>query len=334
MQRFLILFSLCLIPAVSASTDAPKDAARAAAEKGLTFLANEGVGWKQKRNCISCHHGWAMLWSLNEAKRRGYSVDDKALTEVTDWVNAVDDRAKGVPAPPMPKEANGAKIVRLVTLTTVLGMEAAQAKDGPTAQSIDRYLTALRQDQRPDGSWGSLAGGRLPLAADPELMTTWSLLALTGRGEMDPASKEAADKGLEWLKSNSNATDLQTTAMRLLLLHRLGRPREELKPLIKDLLSRQNADGGWAQAEEHGRDAYGTGQTLYVLKAVDADIPKDALRRAQAWLVNAQKPDGSWAIVPRQKPGDKPYNDAGPISYVGTAWATMALVRTLPQVRR
>ena len=44
-----------------------------------------------------------MLWSLNEAKRQGYAVDEKALTEVTDWVNAADDRAKGVPVPPMPK---------------------------------------------------------------------------------------------------------------------------------------------------------------------------------------------------------------------------------------
>ena len=46
---------------------------------GLKFLAEEAVAWQAERKCSSCHHIPMTIWALNEAKRRGYVVDDKAV---------------------------------------------------------------------------------------------------------------------------------------------------------------------------------------------------------------------------------------------------------------
>ena len=50
-----------------------------------------------------------------------------------------------------------------------------------------------------------------------------------------------------------------------------------------------------------------------------------AVTKAWGYLIKNQKPDGSWFVASRayQAP---PFS-----SYMGTAWATLALLRTLPE---
>ena len=53
--------------------------------------------------------------------------------------------------------------------------------------------------------------------------------------------------------------------------------------------------------------------------------------KGQAWLVSKQQAEGNWNMTPRpNKPGDKESENVGPITYVGTAWATLGLIRTTP----
>ena len=53
----------------------------------------------------------------------------------------------------------------------------------------------------------------------------------------------------------------------------------------------------------------------------------EAFPRAWAFLLKAQKEDGSWYVVTRQEAG----NTSRFSSYMGTAWATIGLVRSLPE---
>src|SRR5262245_17051702 len=68
--------------------------------------------------------------------------------------------------------------------------------------------------------------------------------------------------------------------------------------LRKELLGRQNADGGWSYRKEiSSSDAFATGQVLYALsdEGIAGDAP--AIRRAWLFLVQTQnKDDGSWTV--------------------------------------
>ena len=49
----------------------------------LLVLPKNSLAFKETRRCAECHHAPFTLWALNEGKRRGYAVDDKALAELT-----------------------------------------------------------------------------------------------------------------------------------------------------------------------------------------------------------------------------------------------------------
>ena len=83
---FLII-SLTLLVSTLQAEEAPPEV-KTAIDKGLTFLAKEGVAWKGQRKYSSCHQVPMALWSLNEGKKLGYAVDEKAIAELTEWVVA------------------------------------------------------------------------------------------------------------------------------------------------------------------------------------------------------------------------------------------------------
>src|SRR4051794_28208691 len=110
----------------AASPPAPAAGARAAAEKGLSFLTTQAVAWKEARKCASCHHAPYMVWALNEARKSGYTVDEKALADMTEWVSAPDDRAKAVPTfQPQPE-----KPVHQNAVLLAIALEAGEPREG------------------------------------------------------------------------------------------------------------------------------------------------------------------------------------------------------------
>ena len=143
------------------------------------------------------------------------------------------------------------------------------------------------------------------------------------------AQREAA---AEWLSRNPPADSHQALAMRLLVNQRLGKPANDLKPLLKSLLGQQNEDGGWSQSKKMKSDAFATGLALYVLSGQKTERVEKAVRRAQAFLGKTQRPDGSWPMASRaaEPSGPGPAGDLRPIRYFGTAWATIGLVRSSP----
>src|SRR6187399_2966863 len=70
---------------------------RSSIDRGLEFLTDNGLSWKDERKCGSCHHTPMTLWTLNEAKKAGYKIDEQAVADLTAWVLAADDPAKIFP---------------------------------------------------------------------------------------------------------------------------------------------------------------------------------------------------------------------------------------------
>ena len=72
-------------------------------------------------------------------------------------------------------------------------------------------------------------------------------------------------------------------------------------------------------------DALATGQALYALGVIGVSGADPAVWRAWNFLAATQRKDGSW-LIQSQNPNSHP----PVISYFGTGWATLGLMRTLP----
>src|SRR5262245_4348858 len=67
---------------------------RKAVERGVAFVENDGAKWMKTQKCATCHHVPLMIWTLNEARERGYQVNEKVLGEVTSWALAEKNHAQ------------------------------------------------------------------------------------------------------------------------------------------------------------------------------------------------------------------------------------------------
>src|SRR3954454_8285452 len=148
--------------------------ARPAVDAGLKFLAGDAVAWKEERQCASCHHAPMALWALNEARARGYAVDDKAGAGLTAWVLATDDPARVNPKQKERPEANANQ----APLMLALGIAAGGPTDPATRAGLKAMLDLVVAGQDKDGACRLLFAWE-PIGSPPDVITTLSLLALT-----------------------------------------------------------------------------------------------------------------------------------------------------------
>ena len=349
MRPISFLISLTLIVGTVKAEEPPRGV-KGTIDKGLAFLAKDALTWKAERKCSSCHEAPMALWSLNEAKKFGYGVDEKAITELTQWVVAEDDPAKVFPKPAPPAEAPKTDIPKAETpktetpktetlvnqtpLMLALAFEAGDAKSDAGKERLTKMLGAVLKEQRSDGSWGIMYVWE-PFGSTPDVITNLALLSLASPNAPDlgEAGKSAQTKGLAWLAAAKTEETLQGSALKLILWRRLGKPVAEQEPLVKQIIGWQNADGGWAQNKALNSDAYATGQALYALAEAGFPLDDPAIAKAQAFLVKSQEAAGSWAMISRPGgPGGKSAKNQAPIGYVGTAWAVLGLMRSTPAV--
>lgn len=228
---------------------------------------------------------------------------------------------------------------------------------------IDPYENVLKhllEVQTEEGYWES--GGQSDNR--PEISTGWAVLALEAREEfmaydgpgkdprrevgpglrriMEPNDKplpKSREGALAWLKSTEpgKPDDLnERLVLRVLVEHKFGEPADA-KRRLKELLKRQNGDGGWSAMPKLGRnrDAFATGHSLYALNLTGLREEVEALERSRKFLLEAQQPDGSWHVSTlsfHPLTGESEHGEATEqvYTYWGTAWATLGLLNTLP----
>jgi hypothetical protein len=281
-----------------------------------------------------------MLWTFNEARARGYSVDEEALKQITAWAfadmktNSLTDQA-----PPRDVLSLGWVYV-LLSVETAPGFNSPPASNGQQVPAKDDLpiatedaipsarQTLLRQivvKQVPDGSWGRPLDERVPLGGPVEDIAILSRLALLQSGDKSTTVTDCINKAERWLAANRDKTSRQGRNLRLLMNVCEGNPAGELAPSIASIRAEQNADGGWSQTPEMASDAYATGQTLYVLAR--AGVKKDApeMKRGVEFLTRTQREEGSWPMSSRVNA-----KNLDPITTAGTAWGVLGLLRAAP----
>ena len=298
-----------------------------AIERGLTFVQKDAVKWRKERDCATCHHGTMTVWVLSEAKGQGYDVDAQTLADMIQWTkDRFVPRSSGPQAP-----APGTASVPSIYLGVMSQNLPVLSRD-----EINRIARNLVARQAKDGAWESPP----PKNGPPptwESRETLALLALLAWEPYVPAdAKEAAaasasrEKAVAWLNKTKPTDTTQSVTLRLLLDARCGTAQKQLQIGIERLLKRQNADGGWSQTKELSSDAYATGQSLYALSFAGVKNDRPEIQRAVSFLAASQREDGSWPMISRGHPDMKPFTNPVPITYFGTAWATLGLVRSMP----
>lgn len=331
MLRLVPLVAIFLLARAAAAAEPVE--VRAAVEKALASMTGDALDWKSERKCSSCHQVPMCLWTANEAKKRGYTVDDKAVAELMAWVLDPADPGKIYPAQP-PKEPPKPEEITVNQSPLMLSFAIAEGslQDEATRAGYRKMLKTVVEQQRPNGSW-ALYYVWEPFGPTADVITTWVVLSLMSPAavELVPEAKEARDKALAWLAATKPGPELQSLAMKLLLARRLGRGDAEWQPLVAQIIGRQNADGGWSQADGMSSDAYATGVVLYVLGESRTPGDDGPIAKAQAYLVKTQQSGGDWEMASRDGgPKNKSASDTTPIAYAATAWAVMGLVRTVP----
>jgi hypothetical protein len=318
---FLVIFT---VATNCSAASAPAVSAHRAVERGLQFLKTEAFQWKATRSCAACHHADTMIWTFNEARARGYSVDEAALKEITRW--AFGDMKTNS----LTEQAPPRNVINLGWVYVLLSMETAvPLTDKPAGTEEDAILSArqtlLRQivsKQVSDGSWGHPLDERVPLGGPVEDIAILSRLALLQSGDTSPMVSDCINKAGSWLAANQDKTSRQGRNLRLLMTLQEGKPAAELSPTIASILTEQNVDGGWSQTPEMASDAYATGQTLYVLARAGVKPEAPEMKRGVEFLTRTQREEGSWPMTSRVNA-----KNLSPITGAGTGWAVLGLLR-------
>lgn len=215
----------------------------------------------------------------------------------------------------------------------LLALMALADLSEPPNDFTDASLHYLAARQDSSGAWMLLGIARPPVEDSTISRTAMAIRALRIYGW--PGRQAEFDERIQrarvWLENAKPVTTYEQ-ADRLMGLRAAGVDAPNLRADTAALLSKQRADGGWAQTRYLDSDAYATGvvlHTLYVSGLTKPDAP--SYRKGVQFLLRTQFPDGSWYVRSRA-PKFQPYFQSGFafnhdqwISSTATAWAAMAL---------
>jgi squalene-hopene/tetraprenyl-beta-curcumene cyclase len=274
------------------------------------------------------------VWALSEAKSRGYAVADESLADTAKWTK---ERLKDIDKPRDTRP--GWSMVSTPAVYLALMSLTVPEQHAVSPDELKRIAGHLQRHQEKNGSWAwSSAPAKNrppPVFESDEVVTLMAYLDLEPYVPNDSAEKSTAGESRKnadaWLAKSEHAGSVQATSLRLLRDVRAGAPTAEIGAGVDRLLGLQNKDGGWGQDAGLPSDAYATGQALYFLSLAGVMSDRAGIHRAVAFLVGNQRENGSWPMKSRGQPGVKPMTNPVPITYFGSAWATIGLARTVPR---
>jgi len=319
-----ILTALLLIAAISHGAE--ETALRAAIAKSLPLLERSSIiAIAERSKCFTCHHSGLPVMTFLAARGHGFAVDEANLK--TQLQFTADVLAKGRANYLQGKGQGGAAFMAGSALWT---LKLGEWKADPSTEAVVEYLLGHQKDLN---HW-TPPSIRPPSEESPFSATYFALEGIRhfSTGTQQPRVEARVSAAREWLEK----TAPQTTEDRVFRLLALRAAGGDVGGAVANLFDTQRDDGGWAQLETMGTDAYATATALVALhRAGSLPIGDGKYQRGIAWLLGSQLPDGSWHVVSRSKPFQKYFESGYPhgkdqfISITAASWATTALLDAL-----
>jgi hypothetical protein len=307
---------------------------RVSMSRSVSRLLDASPGFREKTNCISCHHNAMPALAAAAARQKGIEVnEDRARKNINDLFTFFKAAA--------PRMMLGDPAVGGEALTAGYSQMALAADGHPldtVTAAISHWILAR---QMPDGRWLGNGINRPPSEYSTISHTAIAIGGLKsypipGRQKEISQSVERARK---WLLS-ANPSSAEERAMRLMGLVWSGAAKDSVAAAIKDIRVRQEPAGGWSQFGRTQPDAYATGMSLYALHIAGIAVTDDVYRKGIAFLLGTQYPNGAWLVKTHSFPQQRYFESGFPfgrhqwISSAGTSWATLAIAQTLPDKHR
>lgn len=311
-------------PTPVGETPATPAAIRAAVERSLPLLQDVGVTFIQQTGCVSCHHNSLVSMAVAAARTNGYAVNEATAKKHSSLIGAYLESWRE-------RTAQNMFIAGQADTISYLLLGLAVDRYPPDA-STDAQAIWLKRRQAPDGHW-PVTTIRPPIESNDIEVTAVSMRALQvfAPPSLRAEFTKAVDRARAWL-TTARAASTEERAFRLLGLSWAGASNDIIKQASRDLLATQRDEGGWAQLETMGSDAYATGEALVALRESHAIASDDrAYRKGVEFLLRTQIDDGSWLVETRAEPLQAYFESGFPygvnqwISAAATGWTTTAL---------
>jgi len=282
--------------------------------RAVAYLSVEVPRWRLVHPCYSCHNNGDATRALIAAAGRGHAIGG-ALDDTLKWLATPDrwdsNQLRG--------GSEDLPLARIQFASALMSMvDAGRA----TQDALDRAAALLVVHQRDDGSW--TLNPSQPLGG-PTFYGT-SLATAVARRVLARASAGGVQVPLaragSWLRAASVETVTDASAV-LLGLEGDADPAAaaQRRRSLDVLRSGQGPDGGWGPYVTSQSEPFDTALAILALRSLrDAGVT-ETIRRARAYLITTQNPDGSWPETTRPPNGE---SYAQRIST--TAWTLLALL--------
>jgi hypothetical protein len=284
-----------------AEREASNPRARAAAQRGLTFLARETQAWQAEHRCFGCHVHAVTLEAFVVGRHNQYELPERDLKAV---LGGMLDVPGGAHRPGGFSYADNSLWAPAKAFGGAALAHYDQWIDSGLRNDLVKAAEELLRFQRPDGSieldWVNPPVGAGVIQGTYQAAQTWQQVYARTADSRWLLPLQHAESFLHAAALAQLATpgatiqDLNYALMGLGAAG-AGSSDDTVRKLAALLVTRQHPDGGWGLAEADASGAFATGQTLYALRVAgmtDRDAP---LARGTAWLIARQAEDGGWS---------------------------------------
>ncbi len=321
---FVIVGFLFLSPETKADTPKTKGI-KSAIQKSLDLIQKSTIQYRTRRTCFSCHHQSLPLIALAEAKAKGFPIDeDNFQTQVKHTWKHLKRGQKNY----LRGRGQGGRVN--TAGWALWALEAGNWKKDEISSAVVEYL--LKTDGK-HGFWGR-SGNRPPSQASTLTTTALAVIGLKNFGTKETHNRidERMQKVKNWV-IKAKVQDTEDRVFQLWNFYYLDVDKNLLREAADQLITEQNADGGWSQKTDMASDAYATGTALVALhKAAGTSVNHKSYQQGIKYLLKTQLEDGSWHVKSRSRPFQTYFESGFPhgkdqfISITASSWATQALI--------
>jgi squalene-hopene/tetraprenyl-beta-curcumene cyclase len=288
------------------------------------FLDSVALNWQREQKCFACHTDYAYLLARPTV---AWDVPAHRL------IRSAAERAAEHDGSQAEEPMRSTESVLLAAALAINDAQTSGTLHPLTRRALDRMWTL----ERDDGAWPWPIQCKWPPSEIDECFGVTTAALAVGMAPEEyrqtPQAKEGLEKIRKFLGRNPPATTYQRGM--LLWVSRyvdgiMNQPQKDAA--VKELLSLQRPDGGWAFAslgnwqrsdgkpqDRQTSDGCGTGFAIYVLRMAGVPAQHPQIQKGIDWLKTHQRASGRWYTRSAKK-DSKHY-----VTNEGTAFALMAL---------